>query len=179
MEGKLNREHKRAMGAAPIICDGVRGRLVDIGRGGLAFTVADKERSHFALGRTHKVTIKFVKDQKFPQKTEFEISGIVRNIHLDEHRQRLTIGLQFTDLSENDRDVLNSVILFFAQYFTELQTLEETFQMFNEQKVPLSNQDMAFVFNEVLAQLDNLPEDVYHKLSECALFLNSRMNILQ
>ncbi|MBF0350685.1 MAG: PilZ domain-containing protein [SAR324 cluster bacterium] len=175
MGEKFQREFKRAIGVAPIICGGIRGRLVDISRGGLAFTVPPESKDHFEKDAIYDLMIKTPQTEAV-NRTELHINAQIRSISYIENQKRCNIGAQFVEISDTQKEQISQVILFFATNFGELQNLHQLLDSIGESRT-LNVKELQKVYQVSLDNYENLPVEVQKKIHEFAMFLINKMRI--
>lgn len=153
----LDRNHKRARGIAPVVCNGVVGRLVDVSRGGLAFSVG-KRFDDFKVEEICDLSIKLPRTDENPEGLTFQSSITLRHIIEDDDKKRIVIGAQFNSMAEEEKNILSRVILFFAQTYGPLQ-VDDFFKIqHSERKSPdLDKEEIGQVFRQVLNNFEKFP----------------------
>lgn len=144
---------------APVVSRGVRGRLWDISRGGLAFSIADGVEK-FPLGQECFFRIKLPPNQLNPKGIDWESRGTVRNIRPDPASERAIIGLHFENISDDERVVLNRIILFFVQEFAPLNRLDEIFNKKSAQQEQdeLKYEELVGIFNQLMKRYQGMDD---------------------
>ena len=174
-----NRTFERAKGVAPVQCHDTRGRLLDISRGGMAFSVGENF-DRFQLGESAEFLVKLPRNEENPTGLEFSATGTIRRIDMNEAKSRLTLGLQFEDLSEESRLMLNRVILFFAQNFAPLQALDQIFTIpkkEDEKPISFNKDDLQKIFTLLVEKFETFPANTQDQLRRFAQGMAKELNL--
>ncbi|MGK5093400.1 PilZ domain-containing protein [Deltaproteobacteria bacterium TL4] len=171
--------HRRAKGVAPVVCNGIQGRLADISRGGTAFTISSENAQKFVIGQRCTLSIKTPHTSANPEKIELQLSGEILHIDPDTEKRRVEIRMQFTDLSDTQRAVLNKIILFFVRNFSTLSQIEETIDAIPPKSLKVLNlPDIQYIFDWAISDFENLPQDAQQALKDLAQSFNVRFKLV-
>ena len=159
------RDFKRAKGFAPVNAGGVIGRLLDISRGGMAFSVGDSF-DKFTVDAVMQVSLKIPRSKDAPDGLDFHSEGKILSPRMEANGKRMVVGFSFDELSEEARDKLNRVILHFVRSYEPLNRLDEimTVDKTPKQNPKLKKMDLVNTFNQVLTEYDRLPEDAVKEI---------------
>ncbi len=172
------RTYQRAKGIAPVICDGIRGRLIDISRGGFAFSIAS-DFDYFSIGQICQFTIKLPPPENSADALILETKGIIRNTMMDEDKNRMILGVELRDLAEDKKQQLNRIILFFAESFAPLKSLDNLFNALDaapkslekKQEIPRKIQEkieLGSIFTQLIERYELLPAATQAEIQQLA-----------
>ncbi|MBF0288298.1 MAG: PilZ domain-containing protein [SAR324 cluster bacterium] len=181
-----SRSYQRAKGIAPVICDRLRGRLIDISRSGFAFSTTS-DFDYFSIGQICQFTIKLPRPENSSEALTLQVTGIIRNIAMDEDKQRMTLGVEFKDLAEQTRQQLNRIILFFAESFAPLKGLDNLLNALDappknpekKQELPQKLQEkieLGNIFTQLIERYELLPATIQEDILQLAKEIKSRIH---
>ena len=181
MEKMHLRTHKRAKGIAPIICDGKRGRLIDISRGGVGASFSADLFKHFNVSSLYELTIKLPPNLSDAEKIELTVMTLVRNAHVDPQKRRLILGLEFCELSPEQKELLSQIIFFFAKNYLDLYRLEQRLDgLIKEDSAQILDvQETMRVLRWITENFDQLSPEIQHRIQRQANVVATRYKVLE
>ena len=194
-EEPIPRKHRRTRGMAPVWCNHVRGRLMNISRSGLALTIASHYED-FKIGEQYPLTIKFAekqeddqtKDVPYPSETKVtgekkiieplvaNFQGILRYTEMNLKNNRMLIGVEIADMSEIEKQNYHKIILYCAQHFAKLDSIEEWLDHAKEPKT-LSVSQMEPLFEWACQNFQGLPDEVQQQLTKISRILEKTKSL--
>lgn len=146
--------YKRAKAMAPVTCDGIIGRLENIGRGGLAFSVS-QHRTHFQIDESYQLNVKLPRSDDNPNGVEINLPASVRHLKTDETKKRLMIGVQFGKLEDQIKQDLHLIVLHFARKFAAYD-VKDLFKTSLPEK-NIGRDEIESTFNRLINDFDFMP----------------------
>lgn len=171
-----HRTFRRAKGVAPVVCEDTRGRLSDISRGGMAFSVSENF-DRFPLGKESEVVIRTARSDDCPEGIDLRVKGVIRNTRIDFSTSRLIVGVQFKSFDDVTREQLHRVILYFAQHSGPLNDLDDIFYVSkNKTDNALSDKKkLSDIYARGISQYENLSIEVQSEIIRVAGMIQNEM----